>query len=224
MDVTRVAVVALLDERGRQIADALRRRGLEPLPVTLRDALTELRDLTPDAAVIEFASPARDLLRELVSDKELADRLPFLAVLTHDEISAYELGPLGDDFLMWPSSPEELAARVRLSVRRRRGDEGEHMLRFGDLAIDLANYRVTVGGDHIQLTFKEYELLRFLASNRDRVFSREQLLSRVWGYDYYGGARTVDVHIRRLRAKIEDGHRTFIETIRNVGYRFREGP
>jgi DNA-binding response OmpR family regulator len=183
MQVTRVAVVALLDDRGRQIADGLRRRGLEPLAVPMRDALTELRELSPDAALVEFASSARDLIRELVSDKELADRLPFLAVLTQDELASYEAGPLGDDFLVWPSSPEELAARVRLAVRRRRGDEGEHLLRFGDLTIDLANYRVTVAGAHIQLTFKEYELLRFLASNRDRVFSREQLLSRVWGYD-----------------------------------------
>ena len=73
----------------------------------------------------------------------------------------------------------------------------------------------------MELTFKEYELLRFLTNNRDRVFNRETLLSKVWGYDFYGGARTVDVHIRRLRSKIEDRHRTFIETVRNVGYRFR---
>ena len=77
-----------------------------------------------------------------------------------------------------------------------------------------------VGGRPMELTYKEYELLRFLATNRDKVFTREALLNRVWGYDFYGGARTVDVHIRRLRSKIEDGHHTFIETVRNVGYRF----
>jgi len=95
------------------------------------------------------------------------------------------------------------------------------VLKCGDLVMDLANYTVHVGGRHVELTYKEYELLRFLATNRDRVFTRETLLSKVWGYDFYGGERTVDVHIRRLRAKIEDRHAPFIETVRNVGYRFR---
>jgi DNA-binding response OmpR family regulator len=97
------------------------------------------------------------------------------------------------------------------------------VLRCGALLIDLANYKVMLDGRPIELTFKEYELLRFLASNRDKVFTREALLNRVWGYDYFGGARTVDVHIRRLRSKIEDRGHAFIETIRNVGYRFHEG-
>ena len=87
--------------------------------------------------------------------------------------------------------------------------------------MDLVNYTVHVAGRHVELTYKEYELLRFLATNRDRVFTRETLLNKVWGYDFYGGARTVDVHIRRLRSKIEDRHNVFIETVRNVGYRFR---
>ena len=93
-------------------------------------------------------------------------------------------------------------------------------MRCGALTIDLSNYRVTVDDDPLVLTFKEYELLRFLAANKDKVFTREALLNRVWGYDFYGGARTVDVHIRRLRSKIEDRTHTFIETVRNVGYRF----
>jgi two-component system alkaline phosphatase synthesis response regulator PhoP len=87
--------------------------------------------------------------------------------------------------------------------------------------MDLANYTVHVSGRPVELTYKEYELLRYLAQNQGRVVTRETLLSRVWGYDFYGGARTVDVHIRRLRSKIEDRHNTFVETVRNVGYRFR---
>ncbi len=89
--------------------------------------------------------------------------------------------------------------------------------------IDLANYKVTVAGQPVELTYKEYELLRFLMSNPAKVFTREQLLNRVWGYDYFGGARTVDVHIRRLRSKIElrPGD-AFIDTVRNVGYRFKD--
>ena len=114
-------------------------------------------------------------------------------------------------------------ARVRRAIWRRAGAEGSHLLRRGDLTIDQANYKVFVGGRPVQLTFKEYELLRFLAQNHDRVCTRETLLNRVWGYDFYGGCRTVDVHIRRLRSKIEDSSHTFIETVRNVGYRFRAG-
>ncbi|MFA5148449.1 MAG: winged helix-turn-helix domain-containing protein, partial [Candidatus Omnitrophota bacterium] len=93
-------------------------------------------------------------------------------------------------------------------------------IKAGDLLIDVSRYEVTVNGGKIELTFKEYELLKFLASNKGRVYSRDQLLDKIWGYDYYGGTRTVDVHIRRLRSKIEDRRHTFIETIRNIGYKF----
>ena len=108
-------------------------------------------------------------------------------------------------------------------LRRRANVDAENILRCGDLLVDLSNYKVMLEGRAIELTFKEYELLRFLASNPDKVFTREALLNRVWGYDYFGGARTVDVHIRRLRSKIEDRGHSFIETIRSVGYRFRQG-
>jgi DNA-binding response OmpR family regulator len=96
----------------------------------------------------------------------------------------------------------------------------EETIQCGDLVIDLANCEVRVGGKVVELTFKEYELLKFLAKDRGRVFTREALLHKVWGYDYFGGDRTVDVHVRRLRSKIEDSGQTFIETVRNIGYRF----
>ena len=95
------------------------------------------------------------------------------------------------------------------------------MIKCGGLIIDLARCEVTVSGVTVELTFKEYELLKFLASNKGRVFTREALLNKVWGYDYYGGDRTVDVHIRRLRSKIEVSDYSFIETVRNIGYRFK---
>ncbi len=217
-----VAVVALAAERAEQISLALRRQGMAVSPAPAADVLEFLRESPVEAAVVEFTTATRSLLDGLLADKVLVERLPLIAVAAEEDLAAYESGAVADDFLLWTDSPAELGARVRLALRRRRGEDPEHILRFGDLAIDLANYRVSVAGQHVALTFKEYELLRFLASNRDKVFTREALLNRVWGYDYFGGARTVDVHIRRLRAKIEDGHRTFIETIRNVGYRFHE--
>jgi two-component system alkaline phosphatase synthesis response regulator PhoP len=89
------------------------------------------------------------------------------------------------------------------------------------LVIYLARYEVRLGGRLVELTFREYKLLSFLAANRGQVFTREVLLNKVWGYDYFGGDRTVDVHIRRLRSKVEDANHTFIDTVRNIGYRFR---
>ena len=94
------------------------------------------------------------------------------------------------------------------------------MVEYGDLALNLETYQASIGGRPLDLTYMEYELLKFLAQNPGKVFTREMLLSRVWGYEYYGGARTVDVHVRRLRAKLGEEHAGLIQTVRSVGYRF----
>ncbi len=125
-----------------------------------------------------------------------------------------------EDFLLSPLDDEELRVRVLRALARAGGDEGS-VLRRGGVVVDLERYTVTVDGAVVDLTYKEYELLAFLAGTPGRPFTREALLDRVWGYDYYGGARTVDVHVRRIRSKIE-GRRQYIETVRNVGYRFVE--
>ncbi|MEK7214794.1 MAG: response regulator transcription factor, partial [Chloroflexota bacterium] len=131
-----------------------------------------------------------------------------------------------DDFLLDPMRPTELGTRLGQSFRRlgKATAEGAEVIRCADLVMDTNRYEVAVAGHAIDLTYKEFELLRFLAANQDKVFTREMLLNRVWGYDYFGGARTVDVHVRRLRSKIEDRDHQFIETVRNVGYRFRPVP
>jgi DNA-binding response OmpR family regulator len=104
-------------------------------------------------------------------------------------------------------------------LRRRAGAGDGTVIRLGVLAIDADTYRVTVAGRPLDLTFKEFELLRFLAQHPGRVFTRPSLLREVWGYDFYGGTRTVDVHVRRLRAKLGPEHEHLIETVRSVGYR-----
>jgi DNA-binding response OmpR family regulator len=125
-----------------------------------------------------------------------------------------------DDFVAFPGSPEELNLRLR---RLTPGDgAGSEEIRCGEMIIDLASCEVRLGGEPLDLTFREFELLKFLASNRGRAFTREVLLNRVWGYDYFGGDRTVDVHIRRLRSKTDLLDRPYIETVRNIGYRFRK--
>ena len=127
---------------------------------------------------------------------------------------------LFDDFCLLPFHSVELEARVRhLLVRSGRAAAGD-IISYGPLALNVETYQAVVDGRALDLTYMEYELLRYLASQPGKVFSRETLLSDVWGYDYYGGARTVDVHIRRLRAKLGEEHANLISTVRSVGYRF----
>ncbi len=121
------------------------------------------------------------------------------------------------DFIVSPVNPVEV--RIRLK-RLSRGEPTEEILRFKDLELNPLNYQATLAGEPMDLTFMEYELLRFLMDNPVRVWSREQLLSKVWGYEYYGGARTVDVHVRRLRAKLGEERASWITTVRSVGYRW----
>ncbi|MEX2238587.1 MAG: response regulator transcription factor [Dehalococcoidia bacterium] len=144
---------------------------------------------------------------------------PLLAVIEEHALDAPTL-EYAADIAVSPFTDAELVARVRLALLRRGGEASADTLRRGDLVIDIENYRVAINHEPVDLTYKEYELLKFLATNDGKVFTREALLNRVWGYNYYGGARTVDVHIRRIRSKIELNGRVYIETVRNVGYRF----
>jgi DNA-binding response OmpR family regulator len=128
-----------------------------------------------------------------------------------------------DDVILHTAGPAEVEARIRLAIGRRAVAavaEAPDEIRSGELAIDEATYAARLRGRVLDLTFKEFELLKFLAQHPGRVFTRAQLLQEVWGYDYFGGTRTVDVHVRRLRAKLGPEHEALIGTVRNVGYRF----
>lgn len=179
-------------------------------------------EYSPDVIVLEVTAAAEDAeVKQILEDRRTGDSPAVIALVEPERLSSFDPVLGLDDFLVTTADPEELSLRVRQSLWRRRGVDARNVLRCGDLEVDLASYTVHLGGRPVELTYKEYELLRFLATNAGRVFTREALLNKVWGYDFYGGARTVDVHIRRLRSKIEDRHHTFIETVRNVGYRFR---
>jgi DNA-binding response OmpR family regulator len=166
----------------------------------------DLRDIPPAAFSIISANYAEN-------------GVILLALTAPEQIDRIGVDVAVDDFALIGCPPAELSRRIERALWRRHGVDSENFVRCGTLTLDLSNYRVTVGDVPLVMTFKEYELLRFLAMNAGRVFTREQLLNRVWGYDYFGGARTVDVHIRRIRAKIEIHGHAFIETVRNVGYR-----
>ena len=127
---------------------------------------------------------------------------------------------LYDDFCVLPAKPDELVARLQHLFWRAGKSMRPDIIEYGPLVLNLETYQAAVSGRVLDLTYMEYELLRFLAGHPAKVFTRETLLSRVWGYEYYGGARTVDVHIRRLRAKLGEEHAHLIQTVRSVGYRF----
>jgi DNA-binding response OmpR family regulator len=146
---------------------------------------------------------------------------PLLLLVSGAQLGELELrDDLFDDFCLAPFHPRELEARLKhLFWKTGKGTRPE-IIEYGALMLNLETYQAAVTGRPLDLTYMEYELLKFLASHPGRVFTRETLLSRVWGYEYYGGARTVDVHIRRLRAKLGEEHAHLIQTVRSVGYRF----
>jgi DNA-binding response OmpR family regulator len=146
---------------------------------------------------------------------------PVLVVVPADQLGELELREdLFDDLCLDPVNAEELTARLAHLFWRTGKGLRPDLIEHGPLVLNLETYQAAVTGKVLDLTYMEYELLRFLAARPGKVFTRETLLSRVWGYEYYGGARTVDVHVRRLRAKLGEEHAHLIQTVRSVGYRF----
>ena len=201
------------------LVEALVTAGYRPVPVDDAAALVEAEP--PDGwglMVVELADdPAIGLaVARRVKD---AGTTPVLVVAGRRHISALTDGVF-DDFLLSPIDPAEVAMRAGRLATAPGGVSADEVIVFKDLSLNLATYQATIGHHPVDLTYMEYELLRFFATNLGRVWSREQLLSRVWGYDYFGGARTVDVHVRRLRAKLGEERASWITTVRSVGYRF----
>lgn len=172
--------------------------------IVLVDARTEL-------------AQARSLCRLL---RTTGISTPLLAILTEGGLAGLTAEWGVDDVLLTTAGPAEVEARFRLALGRVTEEEPEDpRLTLGALTIDEAAYTARLRGRHLDLTYKEFELLKYLAQHPGRVFTRSQLLQEVWGYDYFGGTRTVDVHVRRLRAKLGADHELLIGTVRNVGYR-----
>ncbi len=151
--------------------------------------------------------------------------VPLLLLITGGQLDELTLrDELFDDFCLLPFHPRELEARLRHLLAYTTTAPRAELVDYDELVLNLETYQASVDGRPLDLTYMEYELLKFLVQNPGKVFTREMLLSRVWGYDYYGGARTVDVHIRRLRAKLGEEHANLIQTVRSVGYRFGQSP
>ena len=162
---------------------------------------------------------ARAFLRLLTA---IGVTVPVIAVLTEGGLIAMSGEWAVDDFVLDTSGPAELDARLRLAIDRHAAQSADASgrLEIGELTIDEGTYTARLSGNALDLTYKEFELLKFLAMHPGRVFTRSHLVQEVWGYDYFGGTRTVDVHVRRLRAKLGSEHEAMIGTVRNVGYKF----
>ncbi len=180
-------------------------------------------------------APVADLIlldarKDLVAAKSLATLLkttglssPMFLVLSEGGLAAISSEWGADDFLLDSAGPAEIDARIRLALTKTTKSTASTQIQAAGITIDEVSYSAKIHGQPMDLTFKEFELLKFLVQQPGRVFTRDQLLSEVWGYDYFGGTRTVDVHIRRLRAKLGDLE-SLIGTVRNVGYRFNSVP
>ncbi|MBN2462165.1 MAG: response regulator transcription factor [Dehalococcoidia bacterium] len=162
--------------------------------------------------------PILEQLREL----RMTRNLPAIALVSGEGLSRLDSNLAIDDFVVKPWNLVEVATRAKRVIKHVNDVQGKDLIECGDLMIDIAKCVVSIDGRLLALTFKEYELLKFLAKNKGKVFTREALLNEVWGYDYYGGDRTVDVHIRRLRSKLGDYTNNYIRTVRNIGYKFSE--
>lgn len=219
--MNRILLVDASEDMHR-LAAALEGAGYPVGFATLGDVLEDAGNEAVSVMLINMLGRPSDApaVRNLLRSSHVPQGVATIAIVALEQLGLLDLGAGFDDFVVFPPPGEELVARVRRAIWVKSGVESDNTLQADDLHIDLENYKVYVAGRPVDLTYKEYELLRFLAMNRDKVFTREALLNRVWGYDFYGGARTVDVHVRRLRSKIEDRTHTFIETVRNVGYRF----
>lgn len=221
----------LVAEDDRDIADLishyLRKSGWRPhVTAAGTDALAYARNHAVDAIVLDLMLPGMDGLdvcRALRADRATA-AVPIIMLTAraeeHDRIRGLELG--ADDYVAKPFSPNELVARIRAVTRRSRRSAADTLLQFGPIVVDLERHTVSDGERNVTLTAKEFTLLQYLLEHRGRVLSRDLLLGDVWGYQYTGGTRTVDVHVRRLRQKLPplvDG----LVTVKQFGYKLVDG-
>ena len=199
--------------------------------IVLRGRRVLLRVAQAEATALLDAPPADVILldarRDLVGARSLCRLIettgkesPLLVVVSEGGLAALSADWGFDDILLNTAGPAEVDVRIRLATSPSASNTGEPLIQTGNIIIDEAGYSAKLNGAQLDLTYTEFELLKYLAQHPGRVFSRQQLLSDVWGYDYFGGTRTVDVHVRRLRAKLGPEYESVIGTVRNVGYRF----
>ncbi len=218
----KVLVIAQDNNTRESLYDCLEQEGFTCSVTSHDEVMGMFIHQSANLIMVEIASQLPDSSTwGLIRDLKEVKQLPVIALIPAGILFNINGQFTGDDFITIPFDTSELILRIKRLIPHSDKKESSELISCGELEIDLARCEVTLENRVIELTFKEYELLKFLARNKERVFTRETLLDKVWGYDYYGGDRTVDVHVRRLRSKIEDLNHTYIETVRNIGYRFK---
>ena len=221
----RVLLVSDHPDRTRDWTACLRRSGLHVIHSNGEEGslLPLLTERPPEVVLFDAAALNVPLsnVRPLLRHSRTVEEGAVIAATDATNLTTLRAEVCPDDFLVLPAEPDEVVARVRLALWRRGHSDSQQVMRFGELLVDLERFEVRVAGRQVDLAFREFQLLRFLAENPGRAWSRDGLLMRVWGYDYFGGTRTVDVHVRRLRAKLGAPCDGWIETVHQIGYRFR---
>jgi DNA-binding response OmpR family regulator len=215
--VERIAF--LTDRSPAEALPALPSLGLDVKAEPLADGtIGDLPNLGASLVLVDVEPDPEAAFRLLHAIRPLRLMAPLIAVVGPRDLDRHLWHEVVDDVVDPSAGEAELRLRIALAARRS-GMAGEAVVRLGPLSIDPETYQVVVAGRRLDLTYKEFQLLRFLVQHRNRVFTRSQLLQQVWGYDFYGGTRTVDVHVRRLRAKLGSEHEALVQTVRGVGYR-----
>ena len=219
----RILILSEKRDLSEQLERDLTKSGHGAIATGFDDATPAIGARRPDLILVDITLQGGiiEIWRQL--RYELEERnIHTIVLIPRDRIGEVEFLEGMTDFISCPYDIRELEMRIKLVLRQTEEADSGDVIKVGNLVIDPARYEVTVDGWPVVLTLKEYELLRYLATRKGRVITRKVLLDQVWGYDYYGGTRTVDVHIGRLRTKIEKGRYSFIKTVRGVGYVFTE--
>ena len=215
-----VLIITEDDKTAAPLREKIVQSGYDCSFVSYDEAQDMLARRLPNLILVDINPRIEARAWDIVLNIKKQPNLPVIGWLPAEMLTDLDNYHEIDDFIVCPCGDAELLLRIKRLLKKTQETDNTEQIQCSGLTIDLATCEVTVDGTKADLTFKEYELLKLMASNRGRVFTREALLDKIWGYDYFGGDRTVDVHMRRLRSKIEDANHTYIETVRNIGYRF----
>jgi DNA-binding response OmpR family regulator len=215
-------IAFLTDRSPSEALPALHSLGLDVKTESLNaDSLGHLPEIAPSILFADAEENPEQAFLLLTALAATGAQFPVIVVLSRPDLERFRWAEVADDFVHSGTPGPELRIRMAMLIRRT-GGVGEATVRLGPLSMNIESYQVFVSGRVLDLTYKEFELLRFLIQRPGRVFTRGELLQQVWGYNFYGGTRTVDVHVRRLRAKLGSEHEGLIQTVRGVGYRAAE--
>ena len=222
--VGTILLIGDQNKQGHELKDALRKEtnfSLQLIPKNGASVHT-IVEKEPDLIVVNPKNTYFEImdLYYAIKKEPQAQDVPIVLLIDESEMKTADLPSGIQEVLYRPLRVPEAVARLKLLFKRVHKIDQKNLIQRGKLVMDVAKYEIRVGDKKIDLTFTEFELLKFLCGHPGTVFTREVLLNKVWGYEYYGGTRTVDVHIRRLRSKIEGKSSLFIETVRNIGYKF----